>query len=156
MKTINQEDFTNSLTALLKETFESTDTDFGTMYLDANTGFFATLEKIDAEKASRSVSPESTTIAAHCEHTRFYLDFLCNYLNEDYTINDWKESWKIKTVSEAEWTALCGSLQKAYQTVIDTFEEIQTWNTHKISGAMGILMHTAYHLSAIRQIMKGI
>jgi hypothetical protein len=154
MKTINQDDFTSSLSALLKETFESTDTEFGTMYLDANTGFFATLEKIDAKKASRSASENSTTIAAHCEHTRFYLEFLCNYLNGNYMIVDWKESWNIKTVNEEEWTAVCGSLQKAYQMVIDTFAEIQTWNTHKISGAMGILMHTAYHLSAIRQIMK--
>ena len=56
MKTINQEDFTKSLFALFKETFESTNTAFGTMYLDQNTGFFATLEQVDAEKASRAVS----------------------------------------------------------------------------------------------------
>lgn len=154
MKTINQEDFTKSLFALFKETFESTNTAFGTMYLDQDTGFFATLEKVDAEKASRFVSEGSTTIAAHCEHTRFYLDFLNNYLKEDYKMSDWKDSWLIKTVTEAEWTALCGQLHKAYQNVSDTFEEIEIWNDFKISGAMGILTHTAYHLSAIRQIMK--
>lgn len=156
MKTINQDDFTSSLSALLKETFEGTSTEFGTMYIYNGTSIFQTLEKIDAEKASRSVSENSTTIAAHCEHTRFYLEFLCNYLSEKYLVSDWKESWNIKTVNEEEWTALCGSLQKAYQIVIDTFAEVETWNTHKISGAMGILMHTAYHLSAIRQISKEI
>jgi hypothetical protein len=156
MKTINQADFTQSLFALLKETFEGTNTAFGTMYLDQGTGLFATLEKIDAARASRSVSPESTTIAAHCEHIRFYLEFLSNYMSENYKMADWKESWSVKTVNEAEWTALCGQLQKAYQMVTDTFNEIETWNDFKISGALGILSHTAYHLSAIRQIMKSI
>ena len=156
MKTINQDDFTKSLSALFKETFESTNTAFGTMYIDQNTGLFATLELIDAEKASRSVSDGTTTIAAHCEHLRFYLDFLNNYLKEDYKMADWKDSWLIKTVNDAEWTTLCGQLHKAYQNVTDTFEEIETWNDFKISGALGILAHTAYHLSAIRQIMKTI
>jgi hypothetical protein len=155
MKTINQEDFTKSLSALLKETFESTNTAFGTMYLDQGTGLFATLEKIDAEKASRAADG-SPTIAAHCEHLRFYLDFLNNYLKEDFKMADWKDSWLVKTVTEAEWTALCGQLQKTYQNVTDTFDEIETWTDFKISGAMGILAHTAYHLSAIRQMMKSL
>lgn len=154
MKTINQDDFTNSLFALFKETFESTNTAFGTMYLDAGTGFFDTIDKIDAEKASRSVAEGSTTIAAHCEHVRFYLEFLSNYMNEKFTMVDWKDSWKTKTVDEAEWNALRGQLQKTYQVVTDTFNEVETWNDFKISGALGILTHTAYHLSAIRQILK--
>ncbi len=156
MKTINQEDFTKSLSALFKETFESTNTAFGTMYLDQGTGLFATLEKVDAAKASRTVSDSRPTIAAHCEHIRFYLDFLNNYMREDFKMADWKDSWKVKTVDDAEWTALCGQLHKAYQNVSDTFEEIETWNDFKISGAMGILAHTAYHLSAIRQILKSL
>ena len=156
MKTIKQEDFTKSLFALLKETFESTNTAFGTMYLDKDTGFFATIENLNAETASRSVSEGSTTIAAHCEHTRFYLEFLGNYLKEDYKMADWKESWNTKTVNEAEWTALRGQLHKTYQNVTDTFNEIETWNDFKISGALGILAHSAYHLGAIRQIAKAV
>lgn len=154
MKTINQDDFTHSLFALLKETFEGTNTAFGTMYLDQGTGLFDTLEKIDAEKASRGVAAESATIAGHCEHVRFYLEFLSNYMGEKFTMVDWKDSWKLKTVDEAEWAALRGQLQKAYQVVTDTFNEVETWNDFKISGALGILAHTAYHLSAIRQISK--
>jgi len=154
MKTINQDDFTSSLFALLKETFEGTNTAFGTMYLDQGTGFFDTIDKVDAEKASRSVAEGSTTIAAHCEHVRFYLEFLSNYMSEKFMMADWKDSWKVKTVTDAEWTALRGQLQKAYQLVTDTFNEVETWNDFKISGALGILAHTAYHLSAIRQILK--
>jgi hypothetical protein len=154
MKTINQADFTNSLFALLKETFEGTNTAFGTMYLDQGTGFFDTIDKIDAAQASRSAREDGATIAAHCEHIRFYLEFLSNYMNEKFTMVDWKDSWRVKTVTEAEWTALRGQLQKTYQVVTDTFNEVETWNDFKISGALGILAHTAYHLSAIRQILK--
>lgn len=154
MKTINQEDFTKSLSALLKETFEGTNTAFGTMYLYQGTGFFATIENLTAETASRSVAEGSTTIAAHCEHARFYLEFLSDYMSENFKMVDWKDSWNIKTVNENEWNALRGQLQKSYQKVTDTFDEIETWNDFKISGALGILAHTAYHLSAIRQILK--
>jgi hypothetical protein len=154
MKTINQDDFTNSLFALLKETFEGTNTAFGTMYLDQGTGFFDTIETVDAEKASRGVADGATTIAAHCEHVRFYLEFLSNYMSEKFTMVDWKDSWRVKTVTESEWTALRGQLHKTYQLVTDTFTEVETWNDFKITGALGILAHTAYHLSAIRQILK--
>ena len=154
MKTINQADFTNSLFALFKETFEGTNTAFGTMYLDQGTGLFDTIEKIDAAQASKAIREDGATIASHCEHVRFYLEFLSNYMNEKFMMADWQESWKIKTVSDAEWMALRGQLQKTYQIVTDTFNEIETWNDFKISGALGILAHTAYHLSAIRQISK--
>ena len=154
MKTINQEDFTNSLSALLRETFEGANTGFGTMYLDQGTGLFATLEGVDAARASRALANEGATIAGHVEHIRFYLEFLSNYMSENFKMTDWQESWRVSTVSEAEWTALCGQLQKAYQQVTDTFDEVETWNDFKISGALGILTHTAYHLSAIRQILK--
>jgi hypothetical protein len=154
MKTINQDDFTSSLFALLKETFEGENTAFGTMYLNAGTGFFETIESVTAEKASFLASENATTIAAHCEHVRFYLEFLNNYMNENFKMVDWQESWKTKTVSDAEWTQLRGQLHKMYQTVTDTFNEVETWNDFKITGALGILAHTAYHLSAIRQILK--
>ena len=74
-------------------------------------------------------------------------------MNEKFTMVDWKESWRVKTVTDAEWTALRGQLQKTYQIVTDTFNEVETWNDFKISGALGILAHTAYHLSAIRQAL---
>lgn len=154
MKTINQEDFTNSLFALFKETFEGANTAFGTMYLDADANFFSTLEKISAETASHSIKSGNTTIAAHCEHTRFYLELLNNYLNESYKMSDYKQSWAIKTVNKTEWTALKGKLHKAYQNVSDTFNEIEKWDEYKVTGAIGILTHTAYHLGAIRQIIK--
>ena len=146
----------NSLSALLKETFEGTNTAFGTMYLEEGAGFFSTIENLNHETASRSFSEGSTTIAAHCEHTRFYLEFLTDYMSENFKMVDWKDSWNIKTVNEAEWNALRGQMQKAYQKVTDTFAEIEIWNDFKISGALGILAHTAYHLSAIRQIAKNI
>ena len=154
MKTINQSDFLRSMMALVTETFEGAETDYGTMYLDKDTSLFSTLETVDAETASISVTDDGTTIASHCEHLRFYIDFLNNYLSERFEIVDWKESWSVKTVNKKEWNALRGKLHKAYQTVIDTFNEVETWNDHKISGALGILTHTAYHLSAIRQQLK--
>lgn len=156
MKTISQADFTNSLFSLLRETFEGAETDFGTMYLDKETSLFATLEGIDAERASATPKAGGPTIAAHCEHLRFYIEFLNSYLRENFEIVDWKDSWRTSSVDEQEWRTLCGRLHKSYQTAIDTFGEIESWNDHKITGALGILTHTAYHLSAIRQIVRNL
>ena len=152
MKTIQQEDFTQSLYILFKEAFEGMQGEVGNIFLDRHVGIFSTLGSIEYDKASMEIG--NTTIAAQCEHVRFYLDFLSNYMSENFTMVDWKDSWKTKTVSDEEWTALRGQLQKTYQKVTDTFNEVETWNDFKISGALGILAHTAYHLSAIRQILK--
>ena len=112
MKTINQDDFTDALLVLFKESFEGLTAREGNVFLDGSVGFFTTLGKIDARQASKEIN--NNTVAAHSEHARFYLELLNNYLNKDYRVVDFKQSWNIKTVSEDEWESLRENLAEIY------------------------------------------
>lgn len=152
MKTINQADFTTALSILFKETFEGMPTAEEQVYLAHDAGIFATLGKISAEQASTET--DLTTIAAHGEHARFYIELLDNYLNRDMRVVDFKKSWRVSNVSENEWDDLRGNLSKVYRKTSETFEKNDVWGLDTITVAMGILAHTAYHLGAIRQMAK--
>lgn len=154
MKTINQSDFTTSLAILFRETFEGMPTAEENVFLAHDTGIFLTLGKISAEQASTEIN--STTIAAHSEHARFYIELLDNYLNKNMRVVNFNESWRIKIVSEDEWDDLRENLSNIYRKTTETFEKNEEWNLDAITVAMGIVAHTAYHLGAIRQIAKGL
>ena len=155
MKTIRQEDFTNGFFQLLKETFEGPP-DTGSAYLDKRAGLFQTLKKVTAEAASTSAWPGAATIAAHCEHMRFYVIALYGVMRGDTAKIDWDKSWLVKTVTEAEWDALKQNLRSSYATVSEHLQTIESWTEEDVGDGMAILMHTAYHLGAIRQLARAL
>lgn len=154
MKTINQDAFTESLAMIFKELFEGMTAPETNIFLNREAGFFSTLGNINA--AGASTEKNRTTIAAHSEHARFYLELLNNYLNKNFTVIDFNQSWLVKKVSEDEWDLLRESMSRAYRDVSETFEKNEDWSLNTITVAMGIIAHTAYHLGAIRQIAKAI
>ena len=151
---INRDDFLTGLLYLLEETFESSKEGEGSAFLDRGVGFFRTLDSLTAEHASRVVG--ETTIAAHTEHTRFYLEVLTNYLNSRGENVNWADSWRVRTVNKTEWKTMRENLRESYQAMVKTVQSIENWNEEKISEAVAILAHTAYHFGAIRQILKPI
>jgi len=153
MKTINQEDFINNLLALLKETFEGSSPQVSA-YLDRGVGVLNTIEKLSATDASRSIEENGATIAAHTEHARFYLVALLEFMNGRTEKVNWDESWLVKTVDETEWKLLKENVRRDYEIVVETFQQVEDWDDDKIGDAMAIVVHTAYHLGAIRQIAK--
>lgn len=152
MKSIEAKHFVNSLNYLFKETFEGSPP-AGSIYLDRGIGVFNTIANLDAFAASQTVS--GSTIAAQTDHLRYYLEVLNNFLSGTVQAADWSRSWAIKDISDAEWTKSKKDLRKTYNTVVKTFEKIDEWDEDKMSEAMAIVVHTAYHLGAIRQIAKG-
>ena len=152
MKTINAEDFTTAISILFRETFEGVPTAAEHVYLAPRTGIFATLGKITAAQASTEIN--QTTIAAHSEHARFYIELLDNYLNKNMRVVDFGQSWRINKVSDDEWDDLRERLAEIYRKNAETFERHQKWTLDSITVALGIIAHTAYHLGAIRQMLK--
>ena len=150
---IKKEDFTNSVLYLLKETFEGSGKE-GSAYLDRVVGVFTTLDALSAEEVSRRIN--GITIAAHTEHFKFYLDRLCEFIRGRTEAVNWEQSWLIEEVNETEWNALRGVVRKAYENVLLTFAEVETWNQDNIGDAVAIVAHTAYHLGAIRQLAKNV
>ena len=156
MKTIAQEDFTNSLFQLLKETFEGPPPQIGSAYLDKGAGLFQTLDQVTAEMASASVRVGGPTIAAHCEHLRFYVMALYDSMRGSTEKVDWEQSWLVRTVTSAEWDALKERLRRAYTAVTEHFRSVEAWREAEVGDGTAILVHTAYHLGAIRQLVRAL
>jgi enamine deaminase RidA (YjgF/YER057c/UK114 family) len=152
--TINTDDFLKEVLYILRETFEGSPAGQGSAYLDRGIGVFATLETLSAEDVSREIG--GTTIAAQTEHAKFYLDRICEFINGKTDKVNWEQSWLIETVNETEWNFLREGMRKSYEGVLRCFAEIETWNQDNIGEAVAIIAHTAYHLGAIRQIMKSV
>jgi hypothetical protein len=152
--TIERDDFLKDVLFILRETFEGSPEGEGSAYLDRGIGVFPTLEKLSAAQVSTEIN--GISIAAHTEHFKFYLDRLCEFIKGKNDPINWEQSWLIDEVNDAEWDALRGAVRKAYENVLRTFAEVETWNGDNIGDSVAIIAHTAYHLGAIRQIMKAV
>ena len=144
--------FTKPLFELLDETFE----DVHGAYLDKGNSLFETLKPVTAEQASRAASNQVATIAAQVKHVRFYLCVLQDYiLNKNVGRVDWGEIWRTtKQVTPEEWETIKRELREIYQSVLATLKNLDDWEgENSIEGALGIVVHTAYHLGEIRQAL---
>ncbi len=146
------ERFKSEFFECLEETFEQ---NHG-IYLEKGTSFFDTLESISAQEASRAVIENGATIAAHVEHVRFYIDVLDEMMRkQEVPSADGQEIWKnVRQVSPAEWEEQKRRLKESYQKVSATIKNYEHWeNEYGIEGSLSVLVHSAYHLGAIRQAL---
>lgn len=151
---IKTEDFLKEMLIVLRETFEGSPEGAGSAYLDQRIGVFSTLEETDFEAASKSI--HGTTIAAHTEHSKFYVDRLCEFLTGRTEKVNWDQSWLIETVNEEEWNFLKTGMKNSYENLLRTIAGIEVWNQETIADPIAIIAHTAYHLGSIRQIKKSL
>lgn len=152
--TIERDDFLKDVLFILRETFEGSPTGEPGAYLDRGIGVFPTIDSLSAAQVSKEIN--GISIAAHTEHFKFYLDRLCEFIKGRTEKVNWEQSWLIDDVDDAEWDALRLAVKKAYENVLRTVAEVETWNGDNIGEAVAIIAHTAYHLGAIRQIMKAV
>ena len=137
-----------SLLELLEETFEKPQG----YYLDRpKGGLFSTLEAMPHEVASVEL-PRQRSIAAHVEHTRFYVDALHQYLNGFTGKMDWDASWQTHGVTASEWDAMRATLRSQYDALTTDLRALPE-NDPKLENGMSVLAHTAYHFGAIRQLL---
>ena len=146
--------FVEAVAYLLRETFVGSPEGQASAYLDRGVGFFSTLNAVSASEASREFN--GTTIAAQTEHAKFYLDRLCEFLNGRTDRVNWEDSWLIETVNDKEWEALCETVKATYNNTLLCLADHGHWNESQIGMAIGLVTHTAYHLGAIRQLIKQI
>ncbi|MFZ1684772.1 MAG: DinB family protein [Candidatus Zixiibacteriota bacterium] len=150
--TVSNEAITEQFVSFLQETFEKVQG----IYLDKGTSVFETLEGLTAKQASRPTHDGGSSIAGHIGHIRFYVSILRDYMNGiKHKGLDWNQSWQIRAMSESEWDILRGQLRDDYDALVVQVKGISDWNDDdRFGGAMAIIVHTAYHLGAIRQMAK--
>ena len=144
------EDLRETFLIGLTETFEEP---IG-IYLDRGTSMFQTLATISAEEASRPVSANCASIAAQVAHVTFYLELMQQFVRGEYPEVNWNEIWEtVEAVTPEEWEASQQALQAAYQAVRGIVEGADWSHVNQVRGAMGLLLHNAYHLGEIRQAL---
>lgn len=148
-------DLAEEILYLLIETFESPIKD-GNAYLDRGAGVFMTLDRIGAEDASRPAFPGATTLAAQTEHIRFYLVALEGFIIGAHTRVDWTQSWQTTAVTVAEWDTLRSDLRKTYDHTVELIRSFERWDENELGDALAMLTHSAYHLGALRQLVRAL
>lgn len=154
-RAIGARDFTGNLERLVGETFEGPGAE-GSAYLDRRAGLFQTIEPLSAEVASRSPVEGAPTIAAHCIHVAYYVRVLDDFLAGREPDVDWPGSWRVQVVDDAAWDAVRADLRARYEQLRRTISTQESWDDDPIGDVMAILVHTAYHLGAIRQIARAV
>lgn len=144
--------FSSEIFDLFHETFEQVQG----IYLDKGSSLFETLATISAAEASRPVSASCASLAAQVEHVRFYIDTLSAYMRgENPGRVDWGEIWRtVQQVTPQEWEASKARLRASYDAVLTLMQSFVAWDgEEQLSGALAIIVHTAYHLGEIRQAL---
>ena len=136
---------------VLEETFENVHG----AYLDKGTSLFETLAQICAEDASQPMG-NCATIAAHVAHTRYYLQVLEDRMfGRDLSYVNWEQIWtEISALDDAQWTGMIAELKADYERVKGHLDGAESWDgIRELSSMLGIIVHSAYHLGEIRQMM---
>lgn len=143
---------------MIKEAFEGPPSPFKESYFTetaSDTGIFGTLEKQTAETASQSI--HGTTLAAHADHTRYHMWGINECLETNvFPKMDWRKSWQIKSVTEEEWQHIQTELREEYARLVHTIESVDTWNEQFTNEVVSSLAHSAYHLGAMKQMIKSV
>jgi hypothetical protein len=145
------------LLTLLQETF-GLPTQPAAYFLDSgSSGYFGVLENVRPELASQSLRPGNATVASHCNHVVFLLQVVEKYVRgEDLKTNkkDWEENWHVTIVSESEWNLIRKLLRDRYDQLIASIEGVENWSEEALADSLIVLVHSAYHLGEIRQIIS--
>lgn len=149
---IQTEHFVNALYYLLDEAFDNVHG----IFLDKGTSMFETLATASAEEASIPVGGRCATLAAQVKHVAFYLDVMERQVRtQQFEKVDWGQIWReTSAVTAEEWEALKTALRQSYERTRALIGETKEWPSDRhIGGAIGAIVHTAYHLGEIRQAL---
>lgn len=117
---------------------------------------FETLATVSAEEASIPVGGKCATLAAQVKHVAFYLDVLEKAVRtQQEEQQDWGKIWReTSAVTPEEWDAVKSSLRQSYDRIKALLNDMTEWSgEQQIANAIGIIVHTAYHLGEIRQAL---
>lgn len=147
--------FKINLTGLLDETVYGVDeAASGSRYLDRNAGWLPTLSGLDAKAASTPAFPGATTVVAQLRHTIYYFEIVLAFSRGEEPSMDWPGSFEPTSATDGEFAALTGRLEAVTEELRAAAEGAGPWTDDRVGDYMSILVHTAYHLGSLRQLIR--
>jgi hypothetical protein len=146
-----------TLATLFRELIDGVPRDPSYMLNTGDVGLHGSLDKLSAEDAS-STSQGGASIAAHVDHLRYGLALMNQWqsgVKNPWANADWTKSWKITSVSDAEWNRLRRELRSETHTWLDALGKAQPTEETQLLYMIASIAHLAYHVGAVRQIDRG-
>ena len=147
---------TPTLSLLFSELINGVKPGGGFILNTGDAGLLASLDKISAADASRSVN-DGATIAAHAQHLRYGLSLMNRWATEGgnpFADAKWDEAWKVNTVDAGAWQEIRNGLKSETARWLDVLTTPREVAGIEFNGLVASIAHLAYHLGAIRQINK--
>jgi hypothetical protein len=122
-------------------------------------GLVETLKGLSAEQVSQPPRPGGKPIVSHANHVLYGWELIVRALNGDpsaFATADWNVAWKLERVDDAEWRGLLARMETAAKRILEFGTGFQDWDEIMFTGMYGSAAHTAYHLGAIRQMVRDI
>lgn len=151
-----QHTFQSAAEELFREAFEGVapDRDY-TWFVQGKEGVFDALDALDAGEASRRPTPGCATIAAHAYHLLYVLRCANIAQGRPAPQGSWEDTWRRQAVTEEEWRYLRRDIRAEYALFRDWLRENDDWSGEDaVLGALTPLPHVAFHLGAIRQVVR--
>lgn len=148
---ISQATFSQAFFTLFAEAFGVAGDRAGFFLDDGKSGLLGTIDQLSADQASAGRTAEESTIAAHCGHVLFLLEFFAAFQRGETPNEDWASSWRTHVVNEAEWADLRAKIRSTYDFIVTGLQSSDEWPEPAIGASMMLLAHCSYHLGEIRQ-----
>jgi len=126
----------------------------GSAVLDPDAGWLQTLLTVDHTRASRTIAQGGTTIAGQAAHAAYYVELLEQLARGEDVQADWPRSFVPSVVDEGRWEETRARLLAALARFREMVLAVDEWDEERLRGALGVLVHTAYHLGAVRQMIR--
>jgi hypothetical protein len=146
-----------SLSTLLMETLFRADLQFAYVLNAGEPGLVETARQLSATSASQSPGPGRKPIVSHANHVLYGIALAHRALGgkkDVYENADWAVAWKLERVSEQQWQGLVNQLEQKSQLLMDQITQPRDWSEIELTGTFAIAAHAAYHLGAIRQLLR--
>jgi len=144
------------LTSLFREMVDGPPEDMAFIVNPGDPGLVKSLATVPAAQASARPNGRPS-IAGHVQHLRFGLALLNKWAGGDpnaFAEASFKESWSHQEVNEDEWRALRQAFESEARRWQAQLDAPRDWDAMTLSGFMSSVAHTAYHMGAIRQLVK--
>jgi hypothetical protein len=160
VRSVSDQAFVAGFLNVLREAFEGGRPGQGTAFLDntkadgsGNHGLLAALSSLSAPQAS-APTVLGSSVASQASHVAFHIEATLRYVSGDRRPNDWQGSFEPRVVDDVQWQALRQRVKEAYERITALASSTSVLDEATAAGMAATLAHAAYHLGAIRQILK--
>ncbi|MBN8628510.1 MAG: hypothetical protein J0M17_23775 [Planctomycetes bacterium] len=147
-----------ALRTLLDETMFGAKPNWSFVINAGEPGLIATLKGLTAAQASQQPGAGRKPIVSHANHVLYGYELINRAVAGDakaFTEADWTVAWKLEHVTDAEWSTLLERLETQGRKILALAETIPSGiDEIMLTGLFGSAAHNAYHLGAIRQILR--